>query len=446
MLLLQNITFAQTSIGFKNPQNIQPLLDYRLPSWGYSYLNIGFSADGSGNKKDINGFQLSIYPDFKKYYESEKNTWQIRLNTNYLYNYELDYSYYFEEDLYYEKKSELKKNSINYNLSGYWHKYLNPSLFINMGNKTYGYYNKYNNEQTENFRRFRSGSYIGIGVGRVRNVTPVIKALRINERLQRLEITDELSSEDIQKIAGIISKYGGYGIAYDRRNKYFLRDIFEQITSMQRDLTAFDYYYLSESLQENYGTRYNGWDVTLNLDYGYTFYKLDLSNSVAYDDWGSSIGFSLKSRWYKNINLEHQLGLQAELYYMYPLNDLASEYHRLTIKKSEFSWSELALKASYLWVISDRLLLDTELQAWISLQETEFDHSFSHFFYNIYPMNADENAYYNLNLSFTYFIEDNLLLKNSVYISYNPDEYLEREEVYWYFGTELVYYISRHLF
>ena len=31
---------GQTSVGFRDPDNIQPILDYRLPSWGYTETSV----------------------------------------------------------------------------------------------------------------------------------------------------------------------------------------------------------------------------------------------------------------------------------------------------------------------------------------------------------------------------------------------------------------------
>lgn len=34
--LYSSFTFAQESVGFSDPDDISPLLEYRLPDWGYS--------------------------------------------------------------------------------------------------------------------------------------------------------------------------------------------------------------------------------------------------------------------------------------------------------------------------------------------------------------------------------------------------------------------------
>ena len=43
---------AQESVGFSDPANLEPLLDYRLPEWGYSNfrVDLNFSDSESHNK------------------------------------------------------------------------------------------------------------------------------------------------------------------------------------------------------------------------------------------------------------------------------------------------------------------------------------------------------------------------------------------------------------
>jgi len=35
VLILSGNSYAQQSVGFEEPGNIEPMLEYRLPSWGF---------------------------------------------------------------------------------------------------------------------------------------------------------------------------------------------------------------------------------------------------------------------------------------------------------------------------------------------------------------------------------------------------------------------------
>ncbi len=401
MLFLQNFSFAQTSIGFKNPQNIQPLLDYRLPSWGYSYFNINFSSRGSGDKKNTQNFQLYLRPGVTKYYESEENIWNLSFSPGYSYQY--------------SKYSDINENSFNYRLNGYWHKYVNPWLFLGIGNNSGGYLGTGDIDKDINKSRFNSHTYISLGFGRVRNVGPIIRALRINERLQRLKIVNELSADKIQQIAQVLFKHGGYVTIHDRYDKYFWQDLFQHITPVNKKLSAFDYYYIGESLIENIGERYNGCDLEFRLDHDYANHNY-LTDSLDYSE--SNAGFSVKSRWYKNLSLSHQIGLTAQVAYTFSIDN----------KKLDYEYRNFYIDANNLWVINDRLLWETAFYGRISFIKT-----------NKYHHHYDS---YLLRSSFDYFIEDNLLLDSNIDVQFYP----KNDEIYWTFNIGFVYYISRNLF
>ena len=77
VIVLFNLTsalFSQQSIGFKNPQNIRPLLDYRLPSWGYSSLMFDLECSGNGSNRteasresEYTNYSIQFAPKLRKY-------------------------------------------------------------------------------------------------------------------------------------------------------------------------------------------------------------------------------------------------------------------------------------------------------------------------------------------------------------------------------------------
>ena len=80
-------TVAQQSVGFSDPDNIDPLLEYRLPDWGYSnfYLDFDMQANGSDQKEraatsvEKQG-DFYMRPEYDLYRESESRI--FRFNTS----------------------------------------------------------------------------------------------------------------------------------------------------------------------------------------------------------------------------------------------------------------------------------------------------------------------------------------------------------------------------
>ncbi|MDX1637139.1 MAG: hypothetical protein R3281_04155 [Balneolaceae bacterium] len=70
-------------------------------------------------------------------------------------------------------------------------------------------------EQTMIYREIAVSPQIGIGYGRVRNVTPVIRAVRLDERLSVIEPGTRLNRENLLNAAEHFIKYPGYLARYD---------------------------------------------------------------------------------------------------------------------------------------------------------------------------------------------------------------------------------------
>jgi len=50
--ILSGNSYAQQSVGFEEPGNVEPVLEYRLPSWGYHRFLINLAGSGSGDEGD----------------------------------------------------------------------------------------------------------------------------------------------------------------------------------------------------------------------------------------------------------------------------------------------------------------------------------------------------------------------------------------------------------
>jgi hypothetical protein len=75
------------------------------------------------------------------------------------------------------------------------------------------------------------------------------------------------------------------------------------------------------------------------------------------DERGTVGGF-VEGRWFRNVTLHHQLGVTAEGVYTHFVDSVGPLDHRV----------RGFLTAEWLWVIADRVRLDTELQARLDYQ------------------------------------------------------------------------------
>jgi hypothetical protein len=81
--------FAQETVGFSDPDNIQPLLDYRLPHWGYTNFYLDFSLDGNLRNRNSDAEQNSagdhqyssqVIGNYTRYRESEERISEYSLS------------------------------------------------------------------------------------------------------------------------------------------------------------------------------------------------------------------------------------------------------------------------------------------------------------------------------------------------------------------------------
>lgn len=421
--------YAQNSIGFKSPKNIQSILDYRLPSWGHSTLKLDFMSSGSGNLSNQNNssrFYARVGPAYNRYYESEKNIWLLNTDLGLDYNYENNPS----------SKSSSKDIDYRFFIDSSWNHYYRQQSYFSLGGRLSGSYSNYEFQSAENNLTERSSKYLsgkinfGFGFGRIRDITPLIQALRFNERLHSLGRNMKLENEDIHFIAREFAKQGGYSRVYDRRNKYFWKTIYDRIDTISEEISPFELHYLAESLVEFTGNRFNGQDIVFEFDYSDFYRKPEINNGQFFRK--SLLGISSIYRFYKNLSLTNQIGFKASIHY---------NFFSLGQQSKRHSDGYLQFMANHLWVVSDRLLLQSQLSSFISLKKLK-----KRYFGQIYHTSK---KYYNMRVQFQYFIENTLALHSRIDISRNITD----QEVFpnsssntsWNYSIGLIYYIHRNL-
>jgi hypothetical protein len=236
--------------GISNDDNIGPVLEYQLPSWNRYSVPLIFDLNSSkqySEVSDVNDFTKSniifnIVPGFH-YFKKNKDYYnQTHIEDNTEYISKLNFSY-----------------SVN--------KYIYNSVFI-FFNPALGHENQYwkwERDQNNNnindkgiYLETKPELEIGIGFGRIRNVTPIIRALRFKDRYESLNPDKTINNEEVQKVAQFISQRNQYNAFYSRPEKYFWRDFSNIIPDKLNTITIDDAFYLAESLSDNMPIRNEG--------------------------------------------------------------------------------------------------------------------------------------------------------------------------------------------
>lgn len=431
LLSLPLYTIAQESVGFSNPDNIQPLLDYRLPEWGYSNVYLDFSLDGIVDRSRFDGadhassdsrYTTHLSPVYTRYYQSEDR------QSNYILSSTFDY--FLDK----QKESNNDKTSLqnyNFELNLYTEEkfYLEDSDVFLSGSVS-GDFDQAKTEDTERqtnqmfaqsdfTRNFNTNLSIGIGFGRIRNVNPIIRSLRLGERLHALNNGQTMDSQDYTSAAEQLTKFGGYNETYDRPQKYFWNDMDALISPDLSAINPFDLLYLTDTTKETIGSRMEGWEVhgTLAFDWTTRYMEDDRFENGSDITKNSTLIPSLTGVWSKNISLKHQLGLSANLTSFLPLD--TDDDNRIIA----------SVNASWLYTITDRILSTTNI--------------------NIYQRLSELDGFITVNSEIDYFIENRFSLFSNVLMNHRPkflDEDHNRRDTLFIFNTGMRYYFKRGLF
>ena len=385
-------SIAQETIGFTDPDEVYHLENYRLPTWGYDLLFLDFDGAFSSvnqfndtRNQNTNG---RLAPNYHYYRESEEliidGRASLPLNLS-------RSSTKTAADI----ESSTREFDLLLSGAANGKYYLDDLLFatgqveidINTNRRTTD-----GDNQPEQFRRqadTRLALGVGAGYGRVRNVTPVIRALRFNERLNALN-AGSLNDGQIQDLASVFAQRTGYTRVFDRPNRHFWDAISNTAPNILGSMSMYDAYYLSETLMESTGQRYEGWDATAQIfvDHQRFSEKRETDGNTTLDSQESDaqLGLNLAGRFFHNLSLEQMVSVRANLGFgLYiPDNDEADN-ERLLLAGFELG---------HLYNITDRILVQSALST------------------NIERIGSGDDSIryrvFRISSSVTYFVEDNV--------------------------------------
>lgn len=355
IMLIASFVYCWQSVGFKIKDH-DLIKDYQLPAWGYSIFDIDFSGNSYYDRHDT---------DYKFVYES----YGMKLSPGYLRNFEsekINYSLHsdFTSQLRYTGNENEEQETYDIlrdylyvtRLKGDCDYYIIDDLFLNISVDSRFIYRERNCSQDyQDFidRRIFTDSFLGIGIGRMRDVSPVFRALRLKERVEALNRGMTLTEKQIAALADKFAIYIQYVNVYDRYEKYFWKEISPILGSEFDVLNLSENLYLTEVMKE-YIRRYQGHEISLGIDF-WQNYEIE-----RYGDKTKKfhLGPSIRYQCYNNINLKYQIGINSKISYLKYLGDYSEDSRfRINFTNSHhfditdrLRWnSGISLNYNYIW-------------------------------------------------------------------------------------------------
>lgn len=385
------------NVGYTNSHEINNLLSYRLPKWGYTTFSMVGNANAQINRNDYSyekrdSFVGNVEPNFFKYSESEMEIKSLKLQAILMRN-----SDQIKQKYANETKSIFQSNSLiaDYNLLKYKSETSN-SFVINSYSGLFQTTYRSNTTLGSNSNVYGLNEYeyniflgIGFGVGRIRNVTPIMLAARFTERSSAMGKNLDSSSEDFQTLAQHFAKLNSYSNTGFRNEKFFWQDLFNLNGVSRYPYSPFEINYLQETVLETFGNRYEGqrsYVLPLITAIGHGYFDRDNSFSDNY-----AIGIRVVHEIFKNISLESQ--------YSHKFN-LETEYNTL------IGLINVNYTFGYVQQLADRYLWETSVSTYLGSYDFDF------FF-----------RQGNVNSSFSLFVEKSTLLSLQATISFTQGSY-----------------------
>jgi hypothetical protein len=390
--------------------DVSAIESYRLPTWSFTQvrLNLGSGvfrtgAEQENSESTLRSYQAQFAPDFETFYESEDRVFSLRVTPTYGYS-----RFYREQDTPTQTTERTEVNTdavLDVNLS--LNEYVGDQVFVDVwtGNEVDRRFEEVEEERSgtepvENSRvrvDYSSSARLGMGLGRVRNVTPVVRALRVRERMRELGM-DEMGRDQVQAAAQQFARRPGYDAIYDRPDKYFWDDLFSSAAGAE-GLSAYETFYLAESLIEPRARRFEGAEASVGVDVAYDN-RLDRREEDGdlrsrQRQLETAIGPYARGRYVTNVSLRHQLSFVADAVYRVVTSDDGPDNVRA--QRASFAW---------LWEIADRYRLNTSIDADGQVTNSSADGSDAEFRSSDLQLRAGT--------SLTVFVENSLALTSSI--------------------------------
>jgi len=413
----------------------------------------GSSTDTHYNSESTlnENYSFQVYPSYNRYHEGEKMIYSFFTNIHFNYTYGKNKNK--TSDVISLSKQSL--TSVRLNFGNNINKYFSDTYYIHCGSSNFFQYddNIYQDKRirisdaVEEKQHDRSVIHqynfqlnLGLGLGRVRNINPIIRALRFNERLALLTGKYDLGETAIMKLSELYAKSSGFSEIYDRPQKYFYSCLPDSVKNTIEVLSPWQFLYLTEVTQEIIGDRFEGFDSNIGL---IVEYRKILPQQNFYNNEHFFSGIYLNGTYYHNPSLNYQIGVLLNGSYRKSLN-LNSLTHYI---------GNILFQIKNLWNVVDRILLEFNLGTESLFGENRYSEA-----------NSDKQwaimHRYLADISCHYFMENNLSIYSNLGFAYqqnrppdlliftDADSYIHwnyKDRRYWHFSIGMNYYLDRNL-
>lgn len=347
--LFMGLIWCQVSIGISEP-HFKKLLDYQLSDWGYRSSTLyldghGYVTENRGDTGDYvyytenqttEYYELDVMLSHERKFESEKQQSYFGIDLSHA-RQKYDTEYKDWDQNFYQYTVEDENTSVQLRFENrLFHRnsgiYLSANLF--------GTHQKEDSDYTNSEVDYVIAQlHAGIIFGRVRDVTPMMRSLRFNERYQILTNGVGLSDMQINQLAGLYASREAYDIEYDRPDKFFWEQVDSELGLNPAAKTPYGLHYLNDVFSEPFGLRMEGSETVLALSIG----RENLEN-----DHVTYFGPIFSSRIVKNFSLNSQVSAMLEYSVDKPIED--------GITFTYMGESNLGLGGLY--ELSDRILIE----------------------------------------------------------------------------------------
>ncbi len=391
---------------------------FRIPETDLSSLWFNTNLNYNSNKNSYYGtnydnfnsdFNYSLAPQYYLLKESDDSYLSLRVmaDGSYQRNRSTNYTVFSPTDY-------AINSTDNVDITAYedYRNYLTgDDMFYSIGSTdVFSSYAQYLNDRNQDSTR--STSYyggktqqysvsIGIGWGKMRNVTSVVSAIRFQERLKQLNLlSNDLNEKTIEDLAEQFYRQGYYSNVHVRPDKFFWDDVEKTLSNDGVSLAGLNQYadlYIREVPGELRFVRNEGivGGVNLQLSYNNSYY------SQAFPKINEQF-YTLVNGY---VNFSHQMDLNSQVSFNLSLSGGPNLIKNSTVKQEYFVNAE----AGYDYELTDRLV-------------ASLNDGFGLTFQNMGIQGKDLSN--QLNLGFNYFVEDNMSLSASYSWTYNDDKYI----------------------
>lgn len=298
---------APVTIGFPDSASIGPLLRYRLPDWGYRTAPLEFTTSaGSGSQPMLGQSSARILETFAPHWYREGEGAIRHLNLR------QEGRWDWSQATASGRLATQNGLSGSVTLDGGQNVYAGGSLFTHVSAYLNAGYNESRSRHDSTRavrvgRSFQASPRIGIGLGRIRDVTPVLRALRLNERVRALG-REPLAADALTHVAEILTRETAYLNTLDRPDRRFWDDLLRPLAGVGNPLSPFEVFYLRDALFEKLGSRREGQQISAGLEVQREGRK-GRAPSDSYGPW-------LQAAWSHNLSLDHQLAADLNASHM----------------------------------------------------------------------------------------------------------------------------------